>query len=285
MMPQKSAPRNAPIKPTVARNPDCAAPRENSRAIGGSAAPNRAKSAASNMMPRNATTKNARCQVENGSRSSRESNSADLSGLAMVPPETALVAQSFKEGSSRPSIEETIFACSYIALDAGRLRSANRHNLARTAWLNPFPFIPPPGERYADHIHRRGDCPRATSISVNASCQPCARVTACAAGGARICFGAGRAEVERRSERTGRGAGQATGRARHPPQRPQGKARLSGRPHQQEGEGGRCRAQRHRRAACRGQSLACCSGRQRRDLAAWRKGTQERHRPQGGDRT
>jgi hypothetical protein len=84
-VPQNNAPRNAPTKPTVASNPACAGPKPNSFAIGGKAAPNRAKSAASNMTPRNASMK-LRCQRENGSCSRRATSSADFSEFGLIAP-------------------------------------------------------------------------------------------------------------------------------------------------------------------------------------------------------
>jgi len=50
--------------------------------MGGRAAPNMAKSAASNMMPKNARMKKLRCQRENGSCSSRAMSSADFASSA-----------------------------------------------------------------------------------------------------------------------------------------------------------------------------------------------------------
>src|SRR6185437_10723207 len=46
--------------------------------MGGSAAPNSAKSAASNMMPMKARMKKFRCHFENGNRSSLATSSADF---------------------------------------------------------------------------------------------------------------------------------------------------------------------------------------------------------------
>src|SRR5215813_8051208 len=52
--------------------------------MGGNAAPNNAKSAASNMMPKNAKMKKLRCQRENGSCSRRAMSSADFASSATV---------------------------------------------------------------------------------------------------------------------------------------------------------------------------------------------------------
>ncbi len=57
---------------------------QNSRAIGGSAAPNNAKSAASNSTPMLARIARLRCQRENGSRSSLPTSSADLALLPLT---------------------------------------------------------------------------------------------------------------------------------------------------------------------------------------------------------
>src|SRR5712692_9196643 len=88
MVPQNSAPRNAPTKPTVASRPASAWLRPNSRATGGSAMPNNAKSQASNITPRKHSANRLRCQRENGSRSSRPTSSADfaeVSAMSFLP--------------------------------------------------------------------------------------------------------------------------------------------------------------------------------------------------------
>src|SRR5262249_7539661 len=80
------APEQRAIKPAVASRPDSAGPSPNSLAIAGRAAPNKAKRAASNMMPRNARKKKFRCQRENGNFSSRVTSSANsASSTAIVP--------------------------------------------------------------------------------------------------------------------------------------------------------------------------------------------------------
>jgi hypothetical protein len=81
-VPQNSAPRNAPTKPTVASNPACAWLSPNSRATGGSAMPNSAKSQASNITPRKQRVNRFLCQRENGRRSRRPTSSADLLSTA-----------------------------------------------------------------------------------------------------------------------------------------------------------------------------------------------------------
>src|SRR5262249_21163267 len=83
-LPQNKPRANAPINPTVANRPDCAGPRPNSRAIGGSAAPNKAKSAASNMTPKKPRIKKSRCHFENGKVSSRATSSADFASSTFI---------------------------------------------------------------------------------------------------------------------------------------------------------------------------------------------------------